>query len=61
LGRRIPTVIKIRVLEQWLFGIPSNAIALYDGIGYGSVFRIIESAKSKIPDLDVLRAVAVKI
>jgi hypothetical protein len=61
LGRRIPTVIKIMVLEQWLFGIPSNTIALYNGIGYGSVFRIIESAKSKIPDLDVLRAVAVKI
>ena len=36
-------------------------IATCNGIGYGSVFRIIESFKSNIPDLDVLRAVAVRI
>jgi hypothetical protein len=61
LGKRIPSDIKNNVLDQWLFGIPSNAIATCNGIGYGSVFRIIESFKSKIPDLDVLRAVAVMI
>jgi hypothetical protein len=61
LAKRIPHEIKIRVLEQWIFGIPVNAIALYTGIGYGSVYRIVELFKSKIPDLDVLRAVAVKI
>ncbi|NOJ31706.1 MAG: hypothetical protein DA329_06175 [Candidatus Nitrosocosmicus sp.] len=61
MAKRIPHEIKIRVLEQWIFGIPVNAIALYTGIGYGSVYRIVELFKSKIPDLDVLRAVAVKI
>jgi hypothetical protein len=61
LGKRIPHEIKIRVLDSWHYGIPANAIATYTGIGYGSVYRIIESFKSKIPDLDVLRAVAVKI
>ena len=60
MGKRIPQEIKIRVLEQWFFGIPCTTIALCNGIGYGSLFRIIESFKSKIPDLDVLRAVAVK-
>jgi hypothetical protein len=61
LGKRIPNEIKNKVLDSWLFGIPSNVIATCNGIGYGSVFRIIESFKSKIPDLDVLRAVAVMI
>ena len=61
MGKRIPNEIKNKVLDQWLFGIPSNTIATCNGIGYGSVFRIIESFKSNIPDLDVLRAVAVRI
>ena len=61
MGKRIPNEIKNKVLDDWLFGIPSNIIATCNGIGYGSVFRIIESFKSKIPDLDVLRAVAVMI
>jgi hypothetical protein len=60
-GKRIPSEIKNKVLDSWLFGIPSNMIATCNGIGYGSVYRIIESFKSKIPDLDVLRAVAVMI
>ena len=61
MGKRIPNEIKNKVLDQWLFGIPSNTIANCNGIGYGSVSRIIESFKSNIPDLDVLRAVAVRI
>ena len=61
MGKRIPNEIKNKVLDQWLFGIPTNMIATCNGIGYGSVFRIIESFKSDIPDLDVLRAVAVRI
>jgi hypothetical protein len=61
LGKRIPSEIKNKVLDSWLFGIPINMIATCNGIGYGSVYRIIESFKSKIPDLDVLRAVAVMI
>ena len=60
MGQRIPSEIKNKVLDSWLFGIPTNMIATCNGIGYGSVFRIIESSKSKIPDLDVFRAVAVK-
>jgi hypothetical protein len=59
LGIRIPSEIKNKVLDELLFGIPSDVIATCNGIGYGSVYRIIESFKSKIPDIDVLRAVAV--
>jgi len=61
LGKRIPSEIKIRVLDSWLFGIPCNTIAAFNGIGYGSVYRIIELFSARIPDIDVLRAVAVKI
>ncbi|WP_458719127.1 hypothetical protein [Candidatus Nitrosocosmicus sp. R] len=61
MGKRIPNEIKSKVLYQLLFGLPINTIAICNGIGYGSVFRIMQLFKSKIPDLDVLRAVAVKI
>ena len=61
LGKRTPSGIKNKVLDSWLFGIPINMIATCNGIDYGSVFRIIESFKSKIPDIDVLRAVDVMI
>lgn len=61
MAKRIPSEIKNKVLDSWLFGIPINMIATCNGIGYGSVYRIIESFKSKIPDIDVLRAVAVMI
>ena len=61
MGKRIPNEIKNKVLDELFFGIPINMIATCNGIGYGSVYRIIESFKLKIPDLDVLRAVAVMI
>ena len=61
MGKRIPHEIKRKVLDELLFGLPTTVIATCNGIGYGSVYRIVESFKSKIPDLDVLRAVAVKI
>lgn len=61
MGKRIPNEIKVKVLDSWLFGIPRDTIATYNGIGYGSVSRIVDSYESKIPDLDLLRAVAVMI
>jgi hypothetical protein len=32
-GKRIPSEIKNKVLDSWLFGIPSNMIATCNGIG----------------------------
>lgn len=61
MGKRIPGEIKIKVLDSWLFGLPCATIAACNGMGYGSVYRIIGSFKSKIPDSDLLRAVAVMI
>ena len=61
MGKHIPHEMKKRVLDSLFLCIPSNAIAMYNGIGYRSVFRIKELFKSKIPDVDVLRAVAVMI
>ena len=61
MGKRIPIEIKNKILDLLLFGIPMDDIATHIGIGYGSVYRIMQSFKSTIPDLDVLRAVGVKI
>lgn len=61
MAKRIPREIKIKVLYQLFYGLPVNTIAACNGIGYGSVYRIMELFKSKIPDIDVLRAVSKKI
>jgi hypothetical protein len=46
----------------WLLGISRDLIARHVGIGCGSVSRIIDEIRSKeVPDLDLLRAIAVKI
>lgn len=61
MGKRIPAEIKNKVLDELLSGIQIDMIATSNRIGYGSVYRIMESFKSEIPDLDLLRAVAVLI
>ena len=61
MGQRIPREIKEKVLDQLFFGIPIKMIAKCNGIGYGSIYRIMKLYESKISDLDVLRAIAVKI
>lgn len=62
MGYRIPTSIKSKVLLMWLKGTPRNEIARRVDIGYGSVSRILDKIKSEeIPDLDLLRDVALKI
>ncbi len=51
----------MKILDFWLLGISRDLIARHVGIGCGSVSRIINALKSKVPDLDLLRAIAVKI
>lgn len=59
---RTPTAIKLKILDLWLSGISRDLIARHVGIGCGSVSRIIDALKStEVPDLDLLRAIAVKI
>ncbi|MGD9533813.1 MAG: hypothetical protein AB7V56_08600 [Candidatus Nitrosocosmicus sp.] len=61
MGYRIPPSIKSKVLMMWLTGTPRNEIAHRVDIGYGSVSRILDKIKSEVPDLDLLREVALKI
>src|SRR5690349_21631291 len=62
MANRIPPEIKHKVLVMWLKAIPRAEIAHRVGIGEGSVSRIIDQIKSKeLPDIDLLRYVAVKI
>jgi hypothetical protein len=61
MGNRIPHQIKIKVLREWLQGISRDKIALDNNIGEGSVTGITHQAKNSIPDLDLLREIALEI
>jgi transcriptional regulator with XRE-family HTH domain len=55
---KVPQSIKQRVIKQWLQGISRDQIAKDNGIGTGTVSAIIKDAKKDIPDIDLLREVA---
>jgi transcriptional regulator with XRE-family HTH domain len=55
---KIPKSIRERVIKQWLLGMSRDEIAKYNDIGAGTVSAIIKDAKEEIPDIDLLRAVA---
>ncbi len=61
--RIIPQSIKNQVMTEWLIGLPRDTIASRNGIGTGTVTEIIQLTKRNrgIPDIDLLRAVAVMI
>ncbi len=61
MGNRIPHQIKTKVLREWLQGISRDKIALDNNIGEGSVTGITQQAKNNIPDLDLLREIALVI
>jgi transcriptional regulator with XRE-family HTH domain len=55
---KIPKSIRERVIKQWLQGMSRDQIAKNNDIGAGTVNAIIKDAKQEIPDIDLLRAVA---
>ncbi len=60
MSRRIPHSIKIEVLKQWLKAVSRDKIAKNNDIAFGSVSNIIQEVRDKdIPDIDLLREVAV--
>jgi soluble cytochrome b562 len=61
MGAPIPQTIKIRVLRDWVSGLPRSKIASENNIGQGSVTNIIQQAKDNIPDIDLLREVAIAV
>jgi transcriptional regulator with XRE-family HTH domain len=56
---KIPKPIREQVIKQWLQGISRDEIAKYNDIGAGTVSAIIKETKEEIPDIDLLRQVAV--
>jgi transcriptional regulator with XRE-family HTH domain len=55
---KVPLSIKQRVIKQWLQGMSRDQIAKDNDIGAGTVSAIIKDAKQEIPDIDLLREVA---
>ncbi len=59
---KIPKSIKQRVIKQWLQGTSRDQIAKDNDIGTGTVSAIIKDTQQKdIPDIDLLREVALLI
>ncbi len=62
MGKKIPQKVKIDVITEWLNGLSRDDIATNNHISQGSVSNIIDAVKTQeIPDIDLLRAVAVEL
>jgi hypothetical protein len=61
MGQRIPHSLKKTVIKEWLQGLSRDTISSNNDIGGGTVSRIIEEAKMNMPDIVLLREVAVKL
>lgn len=61
MGGKTPAKTKQKVLKLWLSGNTRKKIAEKAGIGEGTVSSIVQEAKDNIPDVDLLREVAVEI
>ena len=62
MGKKIPQKVKIDVIRDWLNGLSRDNIATNNHISQGSVSNIIDAIKTQgIPDIDLLRAVAVEL
>ncbi|MGN6628860.1 MAG: hypothetical protein ACTHKJ_03180 [Candidatus Nitrosocosmicus sp.] len=58
MGGNIPRSIKEAVLREWLLGNSREVIALNNGISTGSVSKILHQSKNNVPDLDMMREIA---
>ncbi len=58
---RVPKSIRERVIKQWLQAMSRDQIAKDNDIGAGTVSSIIKDTKQEIPDIDLLREVALVI
>jgi hypothetical protein len=61
MGGRIPHSLKKTVIKEWLQGLSRDTISSNNAIGGGTVSRIIQEAKVNMPDIVLLREVAVKL
>jgi hypothetical protein len=61
MGSKTPYSVKLKVIEGWIQGISRDKIALDNDIGSGTVTSIIQQFKTNIPDLDLMRELALKL
>jgi hypothetical protein len=61
MGGKTPTRIKQRVIKLWLSGLPRDEIAKKVGTSEGNINNIVTEVKKDIPDIDLLRELAVQI
>lgn len=59
MGAPLPQSIKIAVIEGWLQGLSRKSIAEKNKIGAGTVSDIIQKTRINIPDIDLMRGLAV--
>jgi hypothetical protein len=61
LSNPIPHQIKVKVLLEWIAGIPRDKIAINNGIGRGTVTNILVNLKINTSDIDLMRQTALLI
>ncbi len=59
MGAPTPYSIKIAVIEGWLQGNSRKSIAKRNKVGTGTVSSIIQQTRNNIPDMDLMRSLAV--
>jgi transcriptional regulator with XRE-family HTH domain len=57
----IPHTLKSKILAQWLSGLSRDEIALANGLSQGHVSAILNELRTEVPDLDLMRELAVKL
>ncbi len=58
---KIPYTINVQVLKEWIQGVSRDKIAKDNNIGTGTVTSIIQQTKRNIPDIYLMRELALKI
>ena len=56
---KFPKTIREQVIKQWLQGMSRDQVAKVNGIEAGTASAIIKEAKQQIPDIEMLREVAI--
>jgi hypothetical protein len=61
MGIQTPYSVKLKVIVGWIQGISRNKIAPDNDIGAGTGTSIIQQFKTNIPDMDLMRNLALKL
>jgi len=61
MGSATPYSIKVKVIKEWIQGLSRDKIGQNNGIGAGTVTSIIQQAMANFADMDLMRALALKI